>query len=441
MTENETGIKLIKGIPNERQKDFFASRAKYTAYGGARGGGKSWALRRKLVAMCLRYGGLHCLLIRRSLSELKTNHVIPFLREYGSIASFSAGDMCLRFKNGSRIDLGYCASDTDVLRYQGQEYDVIAIDEATQLSEYRFSIFKACLRGANDFPHRMYLTCNPGGIGHSWVKRLFIDKKYRFGETPSDYAFIPALVYDNRALIERDPEYIRSLESLPPKMRDAWLYGRWDIFEGQFFPEFDPASHVVSPSSIRGNMTYFAAMDYGFDMLAVLLFGVDTEGNVFVIGERCVSGLTLSEAAIRAAELCRGYKVEFISASPDLWNRRQDSGRSGFEIMQTVPNMPPMLPADDRRVQGWRVVREYLSPPSPSSPSLRICEECRELIRCLPALLYDRNRAEDASGEPHDVTHAPEALRYGLMSRAHAPAAEATADFHFAKKTSSPFFD
>ena len=440
MMENDRGT-TISGVPNERQKEFFASRAKYTAYGGARGGGKSWALRRKLVAMCLRYEGLHCLLVRRSLSELRSNHTLPFLREYGGLVSFSSSDGCLCFKNGSRIDLGYCASDRDVLRYQGQEYDIIAIDEATQLSEYRFSIFKACLRGANDFPHRMYLTCNPGGIGHSWVKRLFIDKKYRFGEIPSDYAFIPALVYDNSALLERDPEYVRSLESLPPKMRDAWLYGRWDIFEGQFFPEFDPSLHVTERESIRGLVSCFASMDYGFDMLAALLFGVDASGNIFVIDEACVSGLTLSEAAYRVAELCRGRRVVFVASSPDLWNRRQDSGRSGFEIMQAVPDMPPMIPADDRRIQGWRVVREYLSPPSSVSPTLRICEGCRELIRTLPALLYDKSRAEDASGEPHDVTHAPEALRYGLMSRFHIPSQEESPDFHFAKKTKTPFFD
>ena len=214
MTENDTELKVIVGIPNERQKEFFASRAKYTAYGGARGGGKSWALRRKLVAMCLRYSGLHCLLIRRSLSELRTNHTLPFLREYGSLMSYSATDSCLRFKNGSRIDLGYCASDRDVLRYQGQEYDIIAIDEATQLSEYRFSIFKACLRGTNPFPRRMYLTCNPGGIGHSWVKRLFIDRDYREGERPEDYVFVPSTVYDNRFLLSAEH---------PPKRRTRHL--------------------------------------------------------------------------------------------------------------------------------------------------------------------------------------------------------------------------
>ena len=429
----------IAGVPTERQQQFFDSRARFTAYGGARGGGKSWALRRKLTAMCLRYAGLRCLLVRRSLEELRSNHVQPFLREYGSLLSYSESEKAITFANGSRIDLGYCAADRDVLRYQGQEYDIIAIDEATQLSEYRFSIFKACLRGVRDYPRRMYLTCNPGGIGHAWVKRLFIDRKFRAGEYPEDYVFIPALVYDNRVLLEADPDYVRSLESLPQRLRDAWLYGRWDVFEGQFFPEFDENVHVISKESVPEGLKHFAAFDYGFDMLAALICGVDTDGNIYVIRELCTPDLTLSEAASRISELCTGTSVEFAVASPDLWNRRQDSGKSGFEIMQATRGMPPMLPADDRRVAGWRMVREYLS--ESASPHLRISRQCKELVRCLPALLCDSGRPEDASSEPHSITHAPEALRYALMSRCPPPVEEEKNLFHFPKSSSSPFFD
>ncbi len=440
MTEHKKEL-LIKGIPSPRQQEFFDSQARFVAYGGARGGGKSWALRRKLVAMCLRYEGLHALLVRRSFAELRANHVLPFLREYGSFVKYSDAAKALLFPNGSRIDLGFCACDRDVLRYQGQEYDVIAIDEATQMSEYRFSIFKACLRGVNPFPRRMYLTCNPGGIGHAWVKRLFVDRLYRGGEDPDDYVFIPALVYDNPVLMEADPDYVRSLESLPERLRDAWLHGRWDVFEGQFFPEFDESIHVIAPRDIPPRLRRFVAVDYGFDMLAALLMGVDCEGNLYVLREYCHSDLTLSEAAQRVADLSYGEACEFAVVSPDLWNRRQDSGRSGFEIMQAVRGMPPMIPADDRRIPGWRVLREYLSP-SHSSANLRIDSSCRELIRCLPALLCDKNRPEDAAGEPHALTHAPEALRYGVMSRCPPPEFhDETGDFHFARPHHSSFFD
>ena len=445
MANKNKKIIRVSGVPNERQKAFFDSRARFIAYGGSRGGGKSWALRRKLVAMCLRYAELRCLLIRRSFSELKANHVQPFLREYSGLLRYSESQKALLLPNGSRIELGYCAHDRDVLRYQGQEYDVIAIDEATQLSEYQFSTLKASLRGVRPVPRRMYLTCNPGGIGHAWVKRLFIDRRFRKGENPNDYAFISASVYDNHILLESDPDYVRSLESLPERLRDAWLYGRWDVFEGQFFPEFDANVHVLAHSELPSRLKYFVAIDYGFDMLAALLLGIDPSGNLYVLREICQSDLTLSEAAREIAELCRGRSVELAVASPDLWNRRQDSGKSGFEIMQAVDGMPPMLPADNRRIAGWRVLREYLSH-TDGSPALWICPSCRELIRSLPALLCDENRPEDASDEPHAITHAPEALRYAVMSRC-PPPREEPSDTPFAfrfppsRRSASPFFD
>lgn len=409
-------LKRIGGRPSKRQQEFFDSRAKYTAYGGARGGGKSWALRRKLVALCLRYPGIHCLLLRRTLSELRSNHLMPLLAEYGEAVHYSERESAVCFPNGSRLILGYCARDGDTLRYQGQEYDVIAIDEATQLSEYQFSIFKACLRGVNDFPKRMYLTCNPGGVGHAWVKRLFIDRIYRAGERAEDYAFIPAGVYDNEVLLRSDPDYVDRLRALPERLRRAWLEGSWDVFEGQFFPEFSEELHTLDAAVIPKNTEHFAAFDYGFDMLALLLLSYDAEGNIYVERELCRSGLTLGEAAREIAEFLSDTDVEYAVASPDLWNRRQDTGRSGFEIMSAECGMAALLPADNRRVQGWRVVREYLSLRE-GKPRLFISRECTELIRSMQGLLCDRRRAEDASSEPHALTHAPEALRYALMSR------------------------
>ncbi|MBO5306307.1 MAG: phage terminase large subunit [Clostridia bacterium] len=431
----------IGGVPNPKQAEFFASGAKFTAYGGARGGGKSWALRRKLVAICLRYAGARCLLVRRSYDELKSNHLAAFLNEYGSFLEYREAEKTIFFPNGSRIIFGFCASDRDILRYQGQEYDVIAIDEATQLSEERFQIFKACLRGVNPCPKRMYLTCNPGGIGHAWVKRLFVDREYREGENPKDYAFIRALVSDNAYLLERDPEYKKQLEGLPTKLREAWLYGRWDVFEGQFFPEFDPSRHVCKKSEMPRISHYFLAFDYGFDMLAALLVGVKGE-DVYIVRELCESGLTLGEAATRLVKEFSPYRLMYAVASPDLWNRRQDSGRSGMEIMQAVTGMPPMIAADNRRIPGWRLVREYLGG---ARPRLHILSDCSELIHSMSSLLCDRVRAEDASSEPHAVTHAPEALRYALMSRlpmeAQTEARDMLAGFFSAPEKKSNLFD
>lgn len=264
------------GTPSAKQEQFLTARERYVAYGGARGGGKSFALRFKLTVLCLKRSGIRCLLIRRTYAELKENHInilramIPI-----TLAKYNDSDKVFSFANGSVLKLGYMDSESDVLRYQGQEYDVIALDEATQLTEYQFQTLKGCLRGANDFPKRMYLTCNPGGVGHAWVKRLFIDREYRSDENPSDYRFIQALLYDNEPLMRKDPEYEKQLKSLPEDIREAWLYGKWDVFDGQFFKEFDRELHVCDPFIIPEHWRRYRAFDYGLDMLACLWAAVD----------------------------------------------------------------------------------------------------------------------------------------------------------------------
>jgi phage terminase large subunit len=164
--------------PNPKQVEFFLARARFVAYGGARGGGKSWAVRQKAKLLCLYYGGIRVLILRRTFPELRENHILPMRSELNGWAAWRETDKAFSFPNGSRIVFGYCAGEQDVDQYQGQEYDVIFLDEATHFTEYQFSALTACLRGANAFPKRMYLTCNPGGVGHMWVKRLFVDRAW-----------------------------------------------------------------------------------------------------------------------------------------------------------------------------------------------------------------------------------------------------------------------
>ena len=409
-----SNVVRLKGRPSERQKEFFSARERFIAYGGARGGGKSWALRRKLILLCLYYPGISILLIRRTLPELRENHIVPMVKELGTLADYSELRKTLSFRNGSRILFGYLDTDRDLLRYQGQEFDVIAIDEATQLTENQFVTLRAAMRGVNSFPKRMYLTCNPGGIGHAWVKRLFVDRKFRDGENPNDYRFIPAKVYDNKALMESDSGYLGMLRSLPKKLRSAWLDGNWDVFEGQYFPEFSEERHIVPPREVRDDERFFAAIDYGFDMFAAVWLAEDRDGNLYVYREYSRQGLTLSEAAEHFVSENRGDRVEYIASSPDLWNRRQDSGKSGVTVMSEVRGLPPLIRADSRRIIGWRTLREYLK--AGDGPSLTVSAECSGLPDCLKSLLHDKRNPEDVSSEPHSATHLPEALRYAVMA-------------------------
>ena len=183
---------FVIGTPNPKQEQFLLARNRFVCFGGSRGGGKSWVVLITDGLLCLHYPGIKTLLIRRTFPELRENHVLPLKQKLKGIATYKETEKVFEFPNTSRLKLGYLDAESDVLQYQGQEYDVIFLDEATQFTEFMFNILTACLRGANKFPKRMYLTCNPGGVGHAWVKRLFIDRDFRGSENPDDYLFIPA---------------------------------------------------------------------------------------------------------------------------------------------------------------------------------------------------------------------------------------------------------
>ena len=414
------GLTDIRISPNPKQELFFNSHARYTAYGGARGGGKSWAMRVKLVLLALRYDGIQILLLRRTLGELRENHIIPLRKMLTGIAPYSESRREFVFPNGARIRLGYWDGEQDVLQYQGQAYEVIGMEEATQFTYFQFRCLTECNRASGNmkvkFRPRMYFTCNPGGVGHDWVKRLFVDRIYRDGEDPRDFTFIQSLVFDNGYLMKNDPDYVSALAALPEARRRAMLYGDWNAFEGAFFPEFDPRIHVVSDPVINPGDTLFRALDYGLDMTSCLWCAADGKGNVTVYRELNKPDLILSDAAAEIISATpKSEHIRYTAASPDLWNRRQDSGKSGFEIL-TASGLKGLIRAYSARIPGWRVTREYLKPAN-GTPRLRISSDCTELIRCLPLLRFDDKVREDASSTPHSVTHAPEALRYALMSR------------------------
>ncbi|MDD6017897.1 MAG: phage terminase large subunit [Clostridiales bacterium] len=416
---------MLEGFPSERQREFFLSRARHTAYGGARGGGKSWAMRRKFILLALRYHGLNLLLLRRTLPELRENHLIPMQRELYGFAVYNSAERVFRFPNGSRIKLGYCDTMQDVYQYQGQEYAVIGLEEATHFTEEQMRFLTTCNRTTRkDFSPRMYYTCNPGNVGHAWVKRLFIDRLYAENENPNDYLFIPARIYDNKVLLDADPNYIRQLEALPEELRRAHLDGDWDVHAGQYFREFSRDRHVIEPFEIPSWWRRFRSMDWGYnDPCCVLWHAVDGENRVYTYRELYVRETRAGEVASMVLELSRGESISYTVASPDMWQKRGAvlSGAGGFEG-ETLAELftssgLSLTPADNSRVPGWNRVRDFLAVAPDGRPNWLCFSDCRNLIRQLPALQFDQHNREDAADGDD---HAPEALRYALMSRPHA---------------------
>lgn len=420
--------------PNEKQKLFFKARRKHVGYGGARGGGKSWAVRTKSKMLAGRYPGIKLLIVRRTYPELIENHIRILRSELLGIARYNSQDKALTFNNGSFIKFMYCKNDQDLDNLQGQEYDIIFLDEASQLSEYQMKAIAACCRGVNDYPKRIYYTCNPGGQGHAYIKRIFIDRNFLPNEDPNDYEFIQALVDDNAALMEAQPEYVAFLDALPKKLREAWRYGRWDVFEGQVFSEFtdDPEhyddhkwTHVINPFEIPVEWTIYRSMDWGYAKpFSVAWTAVSGAGRMYRFRELygCTGEAnmgvewTVEQLASKIAEIEReDHRLQgkhiYGVADPAIW---QTDG--GPPIIETMENYGVYFDkADNKRWPGKMQCHYRLAFDEDGLPMFYVFNTCKNFIRTIPALLYSETDVEDVDTKMED--HIYDEWRYVNMSR------------------------
>ena len=445
-------IELVLQQPSEKQKLFLASRTKHTAFGGARGGGKSWAIRDKCKRLALRFPGIKLLIVRKTYPELINNHINPLRGELNTkIARYNKQEKMFFFSNGSTIKFGYCANDGDLEQYQGAEYDVIFLDEATNLRQEWIEKITACLRGVNEFPKRIYYTFNPGGVSHGYFKRLFIDRRFEDGEDPEEYTFIQSLVTDNHALMASQPDYIRQLEALPPKLREAWLYGRWDIYEGQFFEDFrlEPDgqkcyeagitveeareqgrwTHVIAPLDLaagdRRGWQIYRSYDFGYAKpFSLGYWAVDYDGTLYRImeiygctgtpneGRKWTPDQQFAEIARveREHPWLRGKRILGV-ADPAIW----DASR-GDSIADTAAKYGLWFePGDHERIAGWMQCHYRLQFDESGYPRMYVFENCKEFIRTIPLMMYDEHRVEDLDTDLED--HIADEWRYMCMAK------------------------
>lgn len=387
-------------------------------FGGAAGGGKSHGQLLDALRYALTYPGSKQLLLRRTLPELENSLIrMAEMLFPASLYRYTAARHTGFFVNGSILDFGYCDSERDVYRYQSAEYDVIRFDELTHFTESMYLYLMSRLRGARPFPRQMKSTTNPGGVGHDWVKRRFVDPAppdHPIADQDGTRRFIPARVQDNRFLMDGDPLYIKRLQRLPERERRALLDGDWDLCEGRFFSRWRRDLHVCAPFPVPEHWKKYCALDYGLDMLAGLCIAEDEQGFFYVYREIYEPDLIVSEAAarIRSAAPSGPYY-----APPDLWSRQKDSGRSIADLFRE--NGVPLTRVSAARAPGWAILQEWLLPRLDRDgnrfPRLRVFSTCCNLIRCLPALVWDPDSPGDCCTEPHELTHAPDALRYFAM--------------------------
>jgi hypothetical protein len=323
----------------------------------------------------------------------------------------------------------HCQREQDVRGYQSQQFDLLLFDEATEFTYYQIRFLigrnRATVNGVVPF---CAMATNPGGVSHGVIKRQFVDpgivdRPFEVEVEPGQmemHMYIPARLADNQVLEKRDPGYRKRLEALPEDLRRAFLEGDWSIFAGQYFREFRREKHVIPPFTIPDTWPRFISLDWGYAAPHCVLWHALDKDTKRVITYREMYG-TQKRAAVLAAEIVEashGEKIRYVKGSPDMWQERglgsdADPGRTIAEEFEAAKLR--MEQADNRRVMGWTRMREYMADAEDDRPLWQCFDTCVNLIRCLPELIHDPRDVEDVSDQCED--HAPEALRYGLMSR------------------------
>lgn len=443
--------------PTAKQRKFHESRANEVLYGGAAGGGKSYAICWDAFVRCMKYPGTSAYLFRRTFPELEQT-LIKTMRMIvpETLGKYYASNHEMQFVNGSVARFAHLSDESDVIKYQGAEIQWLYFDELTHFSEGMYNYIKTRLRA----PKRLGVhpcvrsASNPGGPGHGWVKARFVDStdvgqhtvvktfdiKGADGQMKtlrSVCEYIPATVLDNPHI---DELYIAELEQKPAKLRDALLLGKWDAFEGQAFPEFvnDPEhyrdglyTHVIEPFDIPLHWTRYVSFDHGFSRpFSFGAWAVDPDGRVYRYKELygCKKGeanvglmLTPGEIAARLAdwlepEFREGLHITGI-ADPAIWD--ESRGTCVEEQIRKVFSGVIFRKGDNTRMPGKMQVHERMRFDEDGRPMMYVFNTCTDFIRTIPTLCYDDHKVEDIDTAGED--HIYDETRYFLMSRPLAP--------------------
>ena len=414
------------------QTDFLASAEREVFYGGARGGGKSYAMLVDPLRYCDKTHH-RALLLRRTMPELRdliTHSQRLYNRAFPG-AKWREQEKEWRFPSGAKIEFGYAENMTDALRYQGQSYTWIGIDELPQYpSPDIYNFLRSSLRSVDpEIPVFMRSTGNPGNIGSQWVREMFVNpaepnKTFNLEiSTPTGTKritrrFIPAKLQDNPYLMQTD-DYYAMLASLPEIQRKQFLDGDWDAFEDSAFPEFNKNTHVVDPFEIPKGWQRFRSADWGYSSPAcVLWFAIDYDNNLWIYRELYTKKITADVFARKVLELEKGEYIRYGVLDASTWAKRGDIGPSIAETMvQQGCRWRPSDRTPKSRISGKLEIHKRLKPSEneKKEPGLRIFSSCRNLIRTLPILPLDESNPEDINTDVED--HAYDALRYGCMSR------------------------
>jgi hypothetical protein len=433
---------IFKANPGP-QEAFLRASEQEVLYGGAAGGGKSYAMIADPVAG-FETVGQRALLLRRTTEELR--ELIGVTKElYPQAlpgAKFSERDKTWTFPSGATLWMSYLDHEDDVTRYQGQAFQWIGFDELGQWPTPKaWDYLRSRLRGDKGSGLYMRATTNPGGSGGAWVKKMFVDPApwgtpfwatdIETGEVmtwPSNHVnagkplfkrkFIPARLTDNPYLME-DGLYEANLLSLPEAERKKLLEGDWDVTEGAAFPEWNRQLHVVEPYEIPKHWIKFRACDYGYsDGTAVVWFAIRPDnGQLVMYRELYGRKILATKLAEMINEIEEKDKVYYGVLGSDAWHERGNTGPSMGEVLSNKCRFRRADRGKGSRIAGKQQLHQRLQQMDDllGEPMLVVFSTCLHTISQIPALPLDKNNPEDVDTKSED--HIYDAIRYGLMTR------------------------
>jgi hypothetical protein len=424
---------LANFTPKQKEACDLSDMHKYTLYGGAMGGGKSYWLRWNLIrflilwAVELKLIGVRVGLFSHDFPTLNDRQLSKVKYEFPEyLGIYKGGDheFILNPQYGSGV-IAFRNLD-DVAKYKSAEFAAIGLEETTENSKDVFDMLRTRIRWPGIANTKLIGGTNPGGIGHEWVRALWIDKKYEPTEKEQkEFAFIQSLPKDNPHLTQ---SYFDQLAGLPEKLRKAFLEGNWDIFEGQVFTEWDRTVHVVKASDrpVFPNYDMFICFDYGYTAPGAMHWmAVDYDGNLIVYRELYGTGMTYEDWITKAKALSKwdetsialgeNENIKYMVVGLDSIRKNDQTKRSGVDVMRSIWNIPYEEAYTDR-LQGLVEFHERLKvDPLTKRPKIVWHDCCERAIITIPALCHDKHKVEDVDTAMED--HAFDADKYGMMSR------------------------